>query len=256
MTTFILVALTVAAVVLVVLQPPVDPNALEEGEVPPPTWAPPVEAPVAAAKHGSPISSYVDPDWADATSAATGIPIRAIKAYAGAAIIKANQAPSCQLSWNTLAAIGEVESDHGQHDGSSVGEDGTVWPAIYGVALDGIETAKIPDSDGGELDGDAKYDRAVGPMQLIPQTWRNWHVDGNADGREDPQNIDDAVLATANYLCRAGGKLGEEPGWVTAVKAYNNSDVYLTLVATTALGYSDAVAGLVPEETVEAAPAG
>ena len=66
---------------------------------------------------------------------------------------------------------------------------------LYGVALDGDGTVAIPDSDGGELDGDAEHDRAMGPMQLIPQTWRNWHVDGGGDGVEDPQNIDDAGFA-------------------------------------------------------------
>lgn len=253
MTTYILACLAVAAVVLVVLQPPVDPNALEEGEEPAPRWAPALEAPVQAAERGSGISALVDPDWAAATSASTGIPERALLAYAGAAIAKANSAPSCQLSWNTIAAIGAVESDHGRHDGATVGDDGTVSPAIYGVALDGIVTADIPDSDGGELDGDPKFDRAVGPMQLIPQTWRNWHVDGNGDGIEDPQNLDDAVLATANYLCRAGGKLGNEDGWRQAVLAYNQSDDYVALVATTAVGYADAVAGLGPQETVETA---
>jgi membrane-bound lytic murein transglycosylase B len=149
--------------------------------------------------------------------------------------------PGCGLSWNTIAAIGAMESDHGRHDGSVVGEDGTVSPAIYGIPLDGVNTAEIPDSDAGEIDGDATIDRAVGPMQLIPQTWRNWHTDGNGDGVEDPQNLDDSVMATANYLCRASTHLETESGWRGAVLAYNQSEDYAIGVARTAIGYAEAL---------------
>jgi membrane-bound lytic murein transglycosylase B len=175
-------------------------------------------------------------------AAASGIPARALAAYAGVAIAKAKEMPACGLGWTTLAAIGLVESDHGRHGGSSVGEDGTVTPPIFGIALDGSAAAHIPDSDGGAIDGDADYDRAVGPMQLIPQTWRNWHVDGSGDGVQDPQNIDDAVLATANYLCRASGDMASREGWRTGVLAFNGSDSYAQAVADAANRYAAAAA--------------
>ena len=38
-----------------------------------------------------------------------------------------------------------------------------------------------------------------------PATWRIWGADGNGDGVADPQNIEDAALAAAGYLC-AGGR--------------------------------------------------
>jgi hypothetical protein len=241
--TFLFGCLALALVALVIFQPPSD--ALPQGVVPEEavTWAPGVEAPVQAAEPGAGIADLVDPDWAAVTAVSTGIPERALRAYAGAAIIKANTMTRCKLSWNTLAAIGAVESDHGRHDGSAVGDDGTVSPAIYGIPLDGVITAEIPDSDAGEIDGDATIDRAVGPMQLIPQTWRNWHTDGNADGVEDPQNLDDSVMAAANYLCRASSALDTEPGWREAVLAYNGSETYLTNVALTAVNYAKAVEG-------------
>jgi membrane-bound lytic murein transglycosylase B len=243
-TTFILGCLAIGLAVLVIFQPP--PGAEPAGTVAEvaPTWAPALEAPVAAADPGSAISQLVDPDWAASTAAATGIPERAVLAYAGAAIVKANAMPGCGLSWNTIAAIGAMESDHGRHDGSVVGDDGTVSPAIYGIPLDGIEVASIPDSDGGEIDGDPNVDRAVGPMQLIPQTWRNWHTDGNADGIEDPQNLDDSVMATANYLCRASTHLETESGWREAVLAYNQSEDYVTGVARTAISFAEALGTL------------
>lgn len=213
-------------------------------EPPGPDHALPVaEPPLAATPTRAGIAGLADGDWVERVSAASGIPARALAAYAGAAIVKAQAMPSCGLGWTTLAAIGLVESDHGRHGGSSVGEDGTVTPPIYGIALDGSSSAHIPDSDGGQIDGDAQYDRAVGPMQLIPQTWRNWHVDGNGDGVEDPQNIDDAVVATSNYLCRASGDMIGREGWRVGVGAYNSSDAYIRSVADAANRYAKDDAG-------------
>lgn len=220
-----------------------------DAAAPAPRWAPAGPAPVAATPAdsgavGTGIAGRVDANWAAAAAKATGIPGRAVLAYAGAALAKAASMPACGISWTTLAAIGDVESSNGQHGGSTIGTDGTVSPPIYGVALNGKGVALIPDSDGGTIDGDASADRAVGPMQLIPQTWRNWHVDGNADGVEDPQNIDDAVMATTNYLCRASTALDTESGWRGAVSAYNSANSYLGKVARVAVGYNADVVGL------------
>jgi len=203
------------------------------------TWAPAAEPPVLAATATAPgVAGLVDADWLATTAERTGIPARALAAYAGVALAKASAMPSCGLSWNTLAAIGFAESRHGSHDGSSLGVDGTVTPGIFGVALAGGDTEHVADSDGGTIDGDAEYDRAVGPMQLIPQTWRNWHVDANADGVEDPQNIDDATLATANYLCRASGDMTTESGWRAGIAAYNGAESYIRTVAAAGVDYA------------------
>jgi len=208
-----------------------------EDSLPAPTWATPAPAPVAAATPGTGVAGLVDPVWLAETAETTGIPARALAAYAGVALAKAAQMPTCGLSWNTLAAIGYAESRHGAHDGSAVGPDGTVTPPIFGIALDGASTAHIPDSDKGAIDGDADYDRAVGPMQLIPQTWRNWHVDANGDGVEDPQNIDDATMASANYLCRASGDMAHEAGWLAGISAYNSDPDYALIIAATGSRY-------------------
>jgi membrane-bound lytic murein transglycosylase B len=226
-----------AGAVVLFLAPRV--TAVQDAAAPAARWAPPPPSPpVAAAVPGSGIATRVDADWARSMAAATGIPKRAVLAYAGAAIAKAASMPACGLSWTTLAAVGEVESSNGQHGGSSIGPDGTVTPPIFGVALNGDGVASIPDSDGGAIDGDATSDRAVGPMQLIPQTWRNWHTDGNGDGVEDPQNIDDAVMATTNYLCRASTALDTEKGWRAAISAYNSTGAYLREVARVAVAYN------------------
>jgi membrane-bound lytic murein transglycosylase B len=213
-------------------------------EPPAPRWVPPASVPVAAATPGpNGIAGLPDPVWVADTARRTGIPERALVAYAGAAMAKAQQMPSCRLSWNTLAGIGRVESDHGRHGGSSIGPDGTVTPPIYGPALDGNGVALIPDSDGGAIDGDPDADRAAGPMQLIPQTWRNWHTDGNADGKEDPQNMEDAVMAAANYLCRSATALDTEAGWRKAITAYNDATTYIDAVARAADAYRTAADG-------------
>jgi membrane-bound lytic murein transglycosylase B len=207
-------------------------------DAPPPTWSQPAPPPVAAAVPAGPgIANRVDAAWLADTAESTGIPERALAAYAGAALDKAAQMPTCGLAWNTLAAIGFAESRHGTHAGSEIGTDGTARPAIIGIALDGASTARIADSDGGAIDGDAQYDRAVGPMQLIPQTWRNWHVDANADGVEDPQNIDDATTASANYLCRASGDMASESGWQAGIAAYNSDPDYAVTIAAAGTRY-------------------
>lgn len=244
--TAVLVAFAFALVatgVLVFLAPRVPgmPGAGPVVEEPAPTWAPPAPPPLAAATPGTGVGGLVDADWLASTSTATGIPERALAAYAGAALAKAASMPECGLAWNTIAGIGATESDHGRHGGSSVGADGAVTPPIYGPPLDGGDGVEhIPDSDGGAIDGDATIDRASGPFQLIPQTWRNWHTDGNGDGVEDPQNIQDAAMATANYLCRVSIHIDTEAGWIAAVSGFNSPQSYRDTVATYAVAYATA----------------
>jgi peptidoglycan hydrolase CwlO-like protein len=69
--------------------------------------------------------------------------------------------------WYILAAVGEVESDHGRNMGlSSAG--------------------------------------AMGPMQFLPSTWETSGVDGNGDGGANVMDPEDAIPAAAGYL-KIGG---------------------------------------------------
>jgi membrane-bound lytic murein transglycosylase B len=104
-------------------------------------------------------------------------------------------------------------------------------PRAAGVAL-------TKDTDAGVLDGDQVFDRAVGPLQFIPETWKRWGVDANGDRVADPQNIDDAALTAARYLCASGGDLTTEHGWQQALLTYNQSDIYLRAVRDCAAIYS------------------
>jgi membrane-bound lytic murein transglycosylase B len=166
--------------------------------------------------------------WADRLAGPTGIPARALAAYGNAELVLGSTAPGCHVSWPTLAGIGRVESNHGQFGGASLGADGRPSKPIVGVPLDGSAGVRsIPDTDGGALDGDAGVDRAVGPMQFIPSTWRKWASDGNLDGRADPQQLDDAALSAARYLCGVGhSDLTTAAGWWAAILSYNDSVPY------------------------------
>jgi soluble lytic murein transglycosylase-like protein len=70
-------------------------------------------------------------------------------------------------NWHVLAAVGYVESNHGENIG--------------------------PSSAG-----------AIGPMQFLPSTWTQYGVDGNRDGDANIMDPEDAIPAAANYL-KLGG---------------------------------------------------
>ncbi|PJJ63706.1 lytic transglycosylase domain-containing protein [Compostimonas suwonensis] len=186
---------------------------------------------------GPAIAQLAAPEWVARVSAATGIPQRAVQAYAGASLQLATEQPDCRIGWTTLAGIGDIESGHGTHDGASIDASGRAVPEILGPVLDGGDTAAIADSDGGSWDGDTAWDRAVGPLQFIPSTWAQWGADGNGDGVDDPHQIDDAALAAGRYLCH-GGDMSTADGWRGAVFSYNHLDSYVDSIAAMANEYA------------------
>jgi hypothetical protein len=91
--------------------------------------------------------------------------------------------------------------------------------------------ARIPDSDGGRWDGDTAWDRAVGPMQFIPSTWRSLGRDGNDDGVADPNNLFDSAVSAAAYLCLSvDGSLSDPAVLRQAIYNYNHSWPYVDAV--------------------------
>jgi membrane-bound lytic murein transglycosylase B len=165
--------------------------------------------------------------WASRVSGAIDVPARALMAYGNAELVLRSEQPGCRLSWATLAGIGRIESNHGRYGGARLNDDGRPSKPIIGVPLDGSAGVKaISDTDGGRYDGDAQHDRAVGPMQFIPSTWKRWTADANLDGVGDPQQIDDAALAAGRYLCAGGRDLATPKDWWAAVFSYNNSVPY------------------------------
>lgn len=241
----LLVAVLVAGVVVVVIgtnrpDEPAEPTAFV---VPDLDVAPGTAVPTAptAESYSAGVAA-----WAERLAQKTQIPARSLVAYAEAELAVRRTDPDCKINWATLAGVGRVESLHGRYNGTRIGADGVLTPPIIGIPLDGSPGVKaIPDTDGGRLDGDTQWDRAVGPMQFLPTTWARWGTRASDDGAAaDPQNIDDAALSAAGYLCALGGDLSSAEGWWKAVFAYNRSMEYGRNVFSGADAYAKAAAAL------------
>jgi murein DD-endopeptidase MepM/ murein hydrolase activator NlpD len=175
--------------------------------------------------------SGTTPALAGATAA--GIPAVVFSAYLAAQSGASMVAEDCVVDWPVIAGIWKQESDHATIGGTTIDPDGQVTPPIYGPTLDGSipGTQTIPDTDGGMLDGDPVWDRAVGPAQFLPTSWRTYGRDGNGDGIADPQNVYDAALSTVAYLClRTPGDYHNPDHLTRALYGYNNSTRYVETV--------------------------
>jgi len=185
-----------------------------------------------------------------ATASASGIPAVALAAYERAAVVINAADHTCRMPWQLVAAIGRVESDHGRADGNVLSDRGIAEPGIYGPVLDGTHgTVTIKDTDAGQYDRDARFDRAVGPMQFIPSTWAIVGVDADNDGRRNPQDIYDAALASAVYLCSGPDDLSTTSGQRAAVFRYNRSAEYVDLVLAIEQAYLSGDYSAVPNGT-------
>src|SRR6478672_6495604 len=214
----------------------------QDGRLPDGTSVPDqaIKAPASVSNPGE-IAPGVPKGSADqviAGASANGIPAAALAAYQRAAQIIDSADKGCNIDWTLVAAIGRVESNHGRYGGNTLDSNGVSRPGIYGIPLDGSHhTSKISDTDAGQYDHDPTYDRAVGPMQFIPSTWSVIGVDGDNDGKRNPQDIDDAALATAVYLCSGNEDLSSAAGQRSAVYRYNHSNDYVALVLSIARAY-------------------
>jgi hypothetical protein len=174
--------------------------------------------------------------------ATAGIPLVALEAYRAAAARIDAVRPDCHLTWQLLAGIGGVETNHGQARGATLGPDGESTPHIIGQRLDGKKNVYIADTDQGTIDADASFDRGVGPFQFIPSTWIVYGADATGDGVADPFNINDAALGAARYLCSMGKDLATAAGQQSAVTSWNHGDQYVSTVVSVADRYSRTVA--------------
>jgi membrane-bound lytic murein transglycosylase B len=225
----VLVLLVVAGVAGIVVATRRGPDAA-------PGYAQPLAAPV-------PVDAAARTAWAAEHEGPTGVPARVLVAYAAAETTARTELADCGLSWVTLAGLGRVESNHGRYGGAVVDDAGRPSLPIRGPQLDGTAgNREIRDTDGGRLDGDTTYDRAVGPLQFIPTTWARFGADGDADGASDPDDLDDAALAAARHLCADDRDLRRGDDWRAAVLAYNRSQAYVDRVRREAVGAAGAVA--------------
>jgi murein DD-endopeptidase MepM/ murein hydrolase activator NlpD len=94
-----------------------------------------------------------------------------------------------QVPWQVLAGINEIETDYGRNLSVSSAN-------------------------------------AVGWMQFLPSTWKEWGVDANGDGVADPYNPVDAIFTAARYLHAAGASKNLSQ----AIFAYNHAGWYVQSV--------------------------
>ncbi|RSN54534.1 hypothetical protein DMH01_37090 [Amycolatopsis sp. WAC 04182] len=214
-------------------QPPAGtvPEIAVDGSLP----QPPTPDPLTVPGHSGNVGGAFAP------SGALGIPASMMKAYKNAADILAKELPGCHIDWALIASIGRIESNHAR--GGYVDAKGNTLEPILGPQLNGAGPfAAISDTDGGKYDGDSVWDRAVGPTQFIPSTWKGYASDGNGDGESNPNNIYDATLASGRYLCSGGVDLTSEQTQRVAVYRYNHSLSYVDTVIRWAVAYRGGVA--------------
>jgi len=166
----------------------------------------------------------------------TDLSVVALDAYLNAEALLGEVWASCSLEWWMVAGVARIESRHGRYGGRTLRADGRVDRPIIGIALDGGPGVRaMVDTDGGSFDGDTVWDRAVGPLQFIPETWIRRGRDGDGDARADPQNLYDAAYSAGRYLCSLGGDLGSRASLRGAYFGYNNSTAYVDDV----IGHAD-----------------
>ncbi|ANN15213.1 murein transglycosylase [Amycolatopsis orientalis] len=80
-----------------------------------------------------------------------------------------------------------------------------------------------------------------GPITLAPDVWAKHSMRATGDGkRPDPENLDDAALATARYLCADGDDIATPVGWWKAMRVFNPAVPYIQEVFSAADAYADA----------------
>lgn len=199
------------------------PSDLATAPVEPP--APVRESPTKKGKQETPSRATAIAASLPLGAASAGIPAQVLEAYRRAADEQAARTPGCHLPWTLLAAIGAVESNHAR--GGQLTADGTTTSPILGPVLNGGDFASLTDTDGGTLDGDVLWDRAVGPMQFIPSTWSRWATTTRPLAVADPNNIFDATTTAAAYLCANNRDLNNPDQLNQAILSYNRSEAYL-----------------------------
>lgn len=177
-------------------------------------------------------------------------PRAALSGYQRAELV-INAAADCALDWEVLAAVARVESDHGRGLVSTakhrVNANGRVLPALVATPLDGKHgRGLLRDTDDGKLDRDRIWDAPVGALGLVPSTWSSVAVDSDSDGRREPQDVDDAALGAAVFLCSklAAADLRE------ALASYHRAPRFVSTVLALAARYEKQSAAIPPAYVV------
>ena len=188
--------------------------------------------------HIAATSSAAPPAMGVNSPGALRIPAMALSAYRNAERMMAAASPACGVSWNLLAGIGRIESMHAY--GGATDARGTAVRPIYGPTLDGTLPGNEVIVQSRNADR-VTYARAMGPMQFLPGTWSRYASDGDGDGKAEVQNVFDASLAAARYLCSGGMNLRDPSYVMSAILRYNNSVAYARNVMGWAAAYATGV---------------
>jgi murein DD-endopeptidase MepM/ murein hydrolase activator NlpD len=162
----------------------------------------PSAAPPGAAGTLAPLGTPLDlsgllpnPSWL--TSGTTGVALVANRPPSFLIPIYKHAGHSYGIPWRVLAAINALETNYGHNlNVSSAG--------------------------------------AMGWMQFMPGTWRQWAVDANGDGSKNPYDPVDAIFAAARYLHVSAyrGRYQGRARWSLrhAIYAYNHAHWYVEAV--------------------------
>ena len=176
-------------------------------------------------------------DWSHKRSGPYDIPETALRAYAYAAWAVAKQ-KNCNLGWPTLAALGESLSNHGRANDSQLGDDGTTTVPLRGLNLfDPAHPQEVADTDAGFFDGDPTKDIPIGPLQIMPSRWEQFNAAVEPDAKPNPDNINDASLTLAGFLCSVGDPSTPD-GWANGVQQINANPEFVKQVHAIAKKYS------------------
>lgn len=171
----LLVGGTVAVTSAIVLAATDDsPRAAAPGSAPSLSPSPTTSVPSVSGNDQDPaqaqVSELADPAWVRRSAALTDIPEAALASYAGASIALARTVPACGVGWNTLAAIGLVESRHVDQTAEKV-----------------LVTARALCASGGDLSQPAVWTAAVTARVT------------------DPALVDRVTKAAAAYVAKVDG---------------------------------------------------
>jgi Transglycosylase SLT domain len=94
--------------------------------------------------------------------------------------------------------------------------------AHYGIPWQVLAAINKIETDNGQVTGTSSAG-AIGWMQFLPATWREYATDGNGDGIANPRDPADAIYSAARFLRANGG----DTNLPRALFAYNHASWYV-----------------------------
>jgi cell wall-associated NlpC family hydrolase len=125
--------------------------------------------------------------------------------------------PSCRIPPALFVGLGRMMSNHGEPDVSAMTPSGRSIEMLRGLV-----GAPVPDTDLGLLDGNAEADVRIGPMQLLPAHWSEFHHSETVAALT-PNWIYASSVATGAMLCSATDDLTTDSGIHRALVSFTGN---------------------------------